>query len=69
MAKEIAQRQEEIKDLKQTITDKHSLLEFNKKEYKDLLESVENYKNDYVQVNSLPNQIAKECDRLLSEAE
>jgi predicted nucleic acid-binding Zn-ribbon protein len=69
LSKEITMRHEEIKDLNQTITERNALIEVRKKEIKDILESVENHKNDYVQVNSLPMQISKECDRLLFEQE
>ena len=68
-SKELTQRQEEIKDLNQTIMDKNNLIEIRKRELKEALEVVENYKNDYVQVNTLPMQISKECDRLLYETE
>ncbi len=69
ISKELTQRQEEIKDLNQTIMDKNNLIEIRKRELKEALEVVENYKNDYVQVNTLPMQISKECDRLLYETE
>ncbi len=69
LAKEISQRQEEIQDLKQSINDKNLLLDLKRKEHKELLETVEMYKNDYVQVNMLPNQINKECDKLNHEVE
>ena len=69
ISKEITVRQEEIKELNQTIMDRNSQIEIRKKELKEVLEAVENYKNDYVQVNSLPMQISKECDRLLNDAE
>jgi predicted nucleic acid-binding Zn-ribbon protein len=66
---DILQRQEEITDLKQTISDKNLQLDVKRKEYKELLETVEMHKNDYVQVNMLPNQINKECDKLTHETE
>lgn len=69
ISKEITQRQEEIKELNQTIADKNGAIETRKKELKEALEAVEGYKSDYVQVNTLPMQISKECDRLLHESE
>ena len=69
LSREITMRQEEIKELNQTILDKNGQIETRKKEYKEALDAVENYKSDYVQVNSLPMQISKECDRLLNESE
>lgn len=69
LSREISQRQEEINDLKQTINERNSLMELKKKEHKELLETVENRKNDYVQINMLPNQIIKESDKISSEIE
>ena len=69
ISREITVRQEEIKELNQTILDKTGQIETRKRELKEALDAVENFKNDYVQVNSLPMQISKECDRLLFESE
>lgn len=69
LSREINQRKEEINDLKQLIYDKNTQLESKRKEYKDLIESVENHKNDYVQANAQPHQIAKEIDKVLTEKE
>ena len=64
LTKEISLRQEEISDLIQTIREKNSFLEKKKQEYKELLDTAENRKNDYVEVNTLPNQIIKDIDKI-----
>lgn len=69
LSREISQRHEEIKELRQTINDKNLFVDQKRREYKELLEAVENSKNDYVQVNMLPNQISKEFDKLSNEKE
>ena len=68
-SREISQRQEEINELRQTIMEKNLQLDLKRKEYKELLENVENCKNEYVMANMEPNQIAKECDKISMEIE
>jgi chromosome segregation ATPase len=67
--REIQQRQEEISDMRQSVNDKNVLLETERKDLKELVESIENYKAEYVSVNTLPNQINKEFDKLFTEKE
>jgi chromosome segregation ATPase len=67
--KEIQQRQDEIADMKQSVNEKNLLLETKRKDLKDLVDSIENHKAEYVSVNSLPNQINKEFDKLFTEKE
>jgi chromosome segregation ATPase len=69
LTREITQRKEEISDLKRLIYDKNAHLDAQRKEYKELVESVEDHKNDYVQANAQPHQIAKEIDKIITEKE
>jgi chromosome segregation ATPase len=48
-SREISQRQEEINELKLTIMDKNQQLDLKRREYKELLENVENcYEEDFL---------------------
>ncbi|CAF0929077.1 unnamed protein product [Brachionus calyciflorus] len=67
LSKEILQRQEEIDDIKQTIREKNMFMDQKKKEYRDLLDKVENLKDDYVKENLLPSQYMKEFDKFSVE--
>lgn len=69
LSREIVQRQVDISEVRQTIRERNLLLDLKRKEYKELQEKVENSKNEYVLRNSEPNQIAKECDKILVEME
>jgi chromosome segregation ATPase len=69
LTREIAQRQEEIIGLKKSIEVKNVEVDQKKKELNELLESVEDHKNEYVNVNLQPYQIAKEIDKLSTEKE
>ena len=69
LSREIVQRQVDISELKQTIRERNLLLELKRKEFKELIEKVENSKNEYVLKNAEPNQIAKECDKIGNEIE
>ena len=69
LSREIAQRQGDISDIKQSIRDKNLQLDLKRKEFKELLEKVENAKNEYVMKNMEPNQIMKECDKISIEIE
>lgn len=69
LTREIVQRQEEIVELKRTIEQKGVDMEQKKKDLNDLLESVENHKNEYIIANMQPHQIAKEIDKLSTEKE
>jgi hypothetical protein len=69
LAKEISQRRSEIEDIEAMLDERNTLLEVKRKDYKELTDSVENSKNDYVQVNMLPNQLMKENDKIISEQE
>lgn len=69
LLREITQRKAEINDLKMTLSEKSSYYEGQKKEYRELLDTVESFKNDYVQVNLIPNQVMKECDKISTEIE
>ena len=67
--REISQRKNEVNELKLTIDEKNQIFEQEKKDFKELLENVENYKNEYVQINIMPNQICKESDKIINEIE
>lgn len=69
LSREITLRKAEISDLKLTIGEKNAYYETQKREYRELLDMVEARKNDYVQVNLLPNQLMKECDKIATETE
>jgi cell division protein FtsB len=66
---EIHQRQEEIHNIKQSVNEKNVVLEQKRKDLKELVDSIENYKSEYVLVQTLPNQISKEFDKLFVEKE
>lgn len=55
--------------MKQSIKDKNMTLDTKRKEYKELLDQIDTLKADYVQVQTLPNQISKEFDKILTEKE
>ena len=69
LSREIAQRQSDISEIKQTIRERNLQLDLKRKEFKELLEKVENSKNEYVLKNMEPNQIMKECDKISIEIE
>lgn len=69
LAREIKQRNEEIKDLLNSISDKKKENEIKAKELKEILDTIENKKSDYVVINTVPNQIIKEADKISMENE
>jgi ribosomal protein L9 len=69
LARENQQRKEELNDLRELLSEKSVQMDAKKKQYNELLQSVENHKSDYVEVNTQPNQIMKECDKLQIEIE
>jgi uncharacterized coiled-coil DUF342 family protein len=67
--RETQQRKEELSDLRELLSNKSAQLDAKKKQYNEMLQSVENFKSDYVEVNTQPNQIMKECDKIQIEIE
>jgi len=65
MKKEIVQRQLEVKTLKEDLETSNRNLTKENKEQEKLVEKMENLKGELVQVNTLPNQYAKEADKLM----
>lgn len=64
MAKEIAQRQQEVRVLKEDLDMRKRHITTAKKEATSVLEDVEEQKGVLVSVNTQPTQIAKEADKL-----
>lgn len=64
MKKEIVQRQLEVKTLKEDLDNATRQNVQETKEYEKLTEKMENLKGDLVQVNTIPNQIIKETDKM-----
>ncbi|KAL4226619.1 hypothetical protein ACF0H5_014602 [Mactra antiquata] len=64
MRKEIVQRQLEVKTLKEDLETSNRQVSKDSKDYEKLTEKMENLKGDLVQVNTIPNQYAKECDKM-----
>ncbi|XP_064633168.1 coiled-coil domain-containing protein 146-like [Lineus longissimus] len=64
LKKEIAQRQQEAKNLREDVEIRNRQVANDNKEYEKEVEEMEKLKGELVGVNSLPNQIAKEADKL-----
>ncbi len=69
LIKEITHRKEEINDLKEALAKRQVEIDGKAKEYKESLQNVDSTKVDLFNVNSLINQITRECDKILNEIE
>ncbi|XP_074646441.1 coiled-coil domain-containing protein 146-like [Tubulanus polymorphus] len=65
LRKEIAQRQIESKNLREDLDQKSRQNQLSSKELETTIEELEKLKGELVSVNTLPNQISKETDKLL----
>ncbi|XP_041349849.1 coiled-coil domain-containing protein 146-like [Gigantopelta aegis] len=64
MKKEIAQRQNEAKNLREDLDGSLRQVTIENKEYEALTSSIEQLKNELSQLNIIPGQIAKEADKI-----
>ncbi|CAL1531513.1 unnamed protein product [Lymnaea stagnalis] len=67
LRREVLQRQNDAKDLKENLDTTNHQIAIDKKEFEKLSEELEKLKAEMVQVNFVPGQLSKEADKILRQ--